>query len=143
MICMFKVVNYCQLINSATFGICALKYMGLILLISFCKQISMGSSLRKHKNKIIFFCWYQCFINGRKRYQRRNMSCYIHRYAKVNNKYMQDNDKIKESSYLNQWDVNNLYRWAISQNLPADGISGLEKHLNEDSDIGYFFEVDV
>ena len=29
------------------------------------------------------------------------MSCYIHRYAKVNNKYMQDNDKIKESSYLN------------------------------------------
>ena len=34
---------------------------------------------------------------------------------------MKDNDKIKESSYLNWWDVNNLYRWAISQNLPADG----------------------
>ena len=34
---------------------------------------------------------------------------FIYRYAKVNNKYMKDYAKNKESSYLQYWGVNRLY----------------------------------
>ena len=38
----------------------------------------------------------------------------FYRYAKAGNKYMKDYDKNKESSYLQNLDVNNLYRLAMS-----------------------------
>ena len=43
----------------------------------------------------------------------------IYRYAKANKKCMGDYDPSTELSYLMYWDVNNLYEWTISQNLPV------------------------
>ena len=78
----------------------------------------------------------------------------IRRYAKTNNKYMNNYDKSIESSYLMYLDANNLYGWAMSQKLPVNGFMWYNEYLsdfnedfiknyNENSDIGYFLEVDV
>ena len=77
-----------------------------------------------------------------------------HRYAKANNKYMKNYDKKIESSYLTYLDANNLYGWAVSQKLPVNGFMWYDDHLsdfnedfiknyNENSDDGYFLEVDI
>ena len=62
-------------------------------------------------------------------------------------------DKSKESLYLQYWDVNNLYVWGISWKLPVKKIEWVEdtsafkkdfiKNYNEESDEGYFLEVDI
>ena len=77
----------------------------------------------------------------------------IHRYAKINNKYMKNYDKNKESSFLEYLDVNNLYGWTMPQSLPADGFDWVKKlsktdedfikNYDEDSDKGYILEADV
>ena len=45
----------------------------------------------------------------------------INRYAKKNNKSMEDYDPCTESSYPMFLDVNNLYGWVKPQKLPIDG----------------------
>ena len=77
----------------------------------------------------------------------------IYRYAKANKKYMKNYDKNKELSYIQYWDVNNLYGWAMSQKLPVNNFEWIKdtsqfnedfiKNYNEESDEGYFLEVDV
>ena len=74
-------------------------------------------------------------------------------HAKANIKYMKNYDKSIESSYLMYLDAKNLYGWAMSQKLPANGFKWVNnlsrfnqkfiKNYNENSDIGYFLEVDV
>ena len=54
----------------------------------------------------------------------------IHRYAKVNNKYIKNYDKNKESSYIQYLDANNLYGWAMSQKLSVDGFKWKQNILN-------------
>ena len=77
----------------------------------------------------------------------------IHRYAKVNNKYMKKYNKNEESSYIQYLDANNLYGWAMSQKLLVNDFKWINnvskinekfiKKYDEDSDKGYIFEVDV
>ena len=77
----------------------------------------------------------------------------IHRYAKANNKHMNNYDNTIESTYVVYLDAKNLQGWAMFQKLPANGFKQAEKFskfnerfiksCNNNSDKGYFLEVDV
>ena len=48
----------------------------------------------------------------------------VHRYARANNKYMEDKyDPEKENSFLQYLDTNNLYGWAMVQKLSTGGFN--------------------
>ena len=78
----------------------------------------------------------------------------VHRYARVNNKYMGDQyNSDEESSYLKYLDANNLYGLVTIQELPTHGfkwISNIEKFtatyigmLVKNNKHGYLLEVNV
>ena len=77
----------------------------------------------------------------------------IHRYAKANNKYMENYNKNEESSYIQYLDANNLYGWAMSQKLPVNNFKWVEdtskineefmKKYNGNINRRYILEVDV
>ena len=77
----------------------------------------------------------------------------LNRFAKANNKYMKNYDKDIESSYIEYLDANNFYKWAMSQKRLVNGFEWIEKlsqfkedfikNYDEDSNKGYFLEVDV
>ena len=64
---------------------------------------------------------------------------------------MKDYDKNKESSYIQYWDVNNLYGLAMSQTLSVNNFKWIKdtsrfnehfiKSYNEESDEGYFLKL--
>ena len=86
---------------------------------------------------------------------RGGISQAVHKYGKANNTYIRNYDKNIKSSYLAFLDATNLYGWAMSQKLPANGLEWVEekglskfnedfiKKYDENSNIRYFLEVDV
>ena len=72
------------------------------------------------------------------------------RYAKANNKYTNDYDPKKTSTFISYLGMNNLYGWTMSEYLPYEGFKWLKNvdefdvmSINEKSPIGYFLEVDL
>ena len=80
------------------------------------------------------------------------------RYAEANNKYMKNYNPEKESTFIQYLDANNLYGWAMSQNLPTHGFKWMKNITLEKVDEildkanhsmsnlgrkGYIFEVDL
>ena len=68
------------------------------------------------------------------------------RYAKANNKYMNDYDSEKPLTFIAYLDMNNLYGWAMSEYLPYGEFEWLENinefdinSINEKNDRRYFF----
>ena len=78
---------------------------------------------------------------------RGGMFQLIHRYAKANNQYMNNYDKMIKSSYLMYLDANNLYGWAMSKKLPVNDFrwendlsrfnENFIKNYSENSDVEY------
>ena len=81
---------------------------------------------------------------------KRRKSSIAKRYAKANNKYMNDYDAEKLSIFITYLDKNNLYGWLMSEYLPYEKFEWLKNvdefdfmSINKKSDVGYFLEVDL
>ena len=78
-----------------------------------------------------------------------------HRYAKANNRYLKNYHKNIESSYIEYLAANNLHGWTMSQKLPVKDLKWVKqkklskfnedfvKNYDENSNKGYFLEVDI
>ena len=81
--------------------------------------------------------------------KRGGISMASHRYAKANNKHMDDFDETQPSSYIQYLDANNLYGWAMSQYLPVSNFHWISEDLDTilgteaNSDVGYIVECDL
>ena len=81
---------------------------------------------------------------------RGGISYIAKRYAKENNKYINDYDPKKQSTFISYLDINNLYGWAMSEYLPNEEFKWLKKidefrvmSISEKNLIRYFPEVDL
>ena len=105
------------------------------------------ASIKLEKISDIDFRYKYLFIE---KGQRGGVSYIAKRYAEANNKYMNDYDPEKPSTFITYLDKNNLYGWSVSEYLPYGEFEWLENvdefdvnSINEKSEIGYFLEVDL
>ena len=81
--------------------------------------LAWQAALKKTKEKLYLFTGIDMLLMAGKGI--RGGICYsIYQYENTNDKYIKDCDKNKESSYVQYWDVNNLYGWVMSQKLPVN-----------------------
>ena len=81
---------------------------------------------------------------------RGGISYIAKRYAKANNKYINDYDSKKPSTFILYLDMNNLYGQAMSEYLPYEAFKWFKNvdkfdvmSINEKSPIEYLLEVDL
>ena len=81
---------------------------------------------------------------------RGGISYIAKRYAKANNKYMNDYDPKNQSTFISYLDMDNLYGWAMSEYLPYEGFNWLKNvdefdvmSVSEKRRIGYLLEVNL
>ena len=78
---------------------------------------------------------------------RGGVSYICKRYAKANNKYMKDYNPKESSNYITYLDANNLYGWAMSQDLPTGGFKWVSNKEIDLANIshrkGLILEVDL
>ena len=75
------------------------------------------------------------------------------RFAQANNRYCDNYDPLKESTFLAYYDANNLYGWAMSQHLPTGNFRWIKDEteiaelnietLPDGGKTGYILEVDL
>ena len=66
------------------------------------------------------------------------ISYIAHRYAKANNKYMENYNEEEESSYIMYLDASNLYGWAMSKPFPYGNFRWAEPKYVEEKKARYF-----
>ena len=68
-----------------------------------------------------------------------------HRHAKANNECMRTEfDSAEESKFISYLDANNLYGWAMSNQLPTSGFEWMtDNDLDDWKHLSYFLEIDL
>ena len=100
----------------------------------------MASSFKKAKVKLDLLAVIDMLLMVKKHITEEICNS-IYKYAKANNKYMKGYDKNKESSYIQFYELNNLYGWAMSQKLPKNNFEWIKN--TSQGDEGCFLEIDA
>ena len=110
-----------------------------------CKKL-IGNNDEKVREKISDIDKYLYIEKG----LRGGISYIAKRYAKAKNKYINEFDPKKESTFIWYLDMNNLYGWAMGQYLPYERFKWLKNVdefdvmlINEKSPMGWLLEVDL
>ena len=133
MICIFKVIRYCYLMYLKTLEICIEIYELNSTKFLSAPGLAWQTALKKTKVKLDLLTDTDMLLMLEK-WIRGGICHSVYRYAKADNKYMNDYDQNKELSYLQYWDVDNLYGWAMSQKLSVNNFEWIKdtSQFNED-----------